>query len=75
MAAARALGRIGQREELPVLLDLLRDTVWWVRYHAAQALARLDGLEPRELETMRENARDAYAADMLGQALAEMGRR
>lgn len=71
MAAARALGRVGGRDELPALLELLRDPIWWVRYHAAQGLIRLKGLEPFELETLRENARDAFAADMLGQALAE----
>ena len=71
MAAARALGRVGGRDELPALLELLRDSIWWVRYHAAQSLIRLKGLEPFELETLRENARDAFAADMLGQALAE----
>lgn len=72
MAAARALARVGEHRELAVLLDLLRDPVWWVRYHAAQALTRLHGLAPHELEMLRENARDAFAADMLGQALAEM---
>ncbi len=71
MAAARALGRVGGRDQLPTLLELLRDSIWWVRYHAAQGLIRLKGLEPFELETLRENARDAFAADMLGQALAE----
>ena len=71
LAAARALGRVGGREELARLLALLRDPVWWVRYHSAQALTRLEGLEPFELENLRENARDAFAADMLGQALAE----
>jgi HEAT repeat protein len=71
MAAARALGRVGGRDELAPLLEVLRDPVWWVRYHAAQALTRLQGLEPFELETLREGARDAFAADMLGQALAE----
>ncbi|HET7728432.1 MAG TPA: HEAT repeat domain-containing protein [Usitatibacter sp.] len=70
-AAARALGRAGGRRELDTLLELLRDPAWWVRYHAAQALTRLQGLEPWELESVRENARDAYARDMLGQALAE----
>ena len=75
MAAARALGRIGAREEFNALLDLLRDPVWWVRYHAAQALTALRGLEPYELETAREDLRDAYAADMLAHALAERGRR
>ena len=75
MAAARALGRVGDRRQLAALLDLLRDPVWWVRYHAAQSLVRLHGLTPSELESLRESARDAYAADMLGQALAERGRR
>jgi HEAT repeat protein len=71
-AAARALARIGGRQELPALLDLLRDPVWRVRYRASQALTRLEGLTPIELEALRENARDAFAADMLAQALAEM---
>ncbi len=74
MAAARALGRIGAREEFNPLLDLLRDPVWWVRYHAAQALTGLRGLEPYELDTAHEDLRDAYAADMLAHALAERGR-
>ena len=72
MAAAKALARVGEHRELAVLLDLLRDPVWWVRYHAAQAMTRLHGLDPHELELLREDARDAFAADMLGQALAEM---
>jgi hypothetical protein len=71
MAAARALGRVGGRTELPALLELLRDPVWWVRYHAAHGLTRLEGLEPHELEALREGARDSFAADMLGHALAE----
>jgi len=66
MSGARALGRVGGRNELGALLELLRDPVWWVRYHAAQALTKLHGLEPHELETIRREARDAYAADMLG---------
>jgi HEAT repeat protein len=73
MAAARAIGRVGERRELAILLELLRDPVWWVRYHAAQALTRLHGLEAGELENIREHARDAYASDMLAQALAERG--
>ena len=74
MAAARALGRVGDSRQLAALLELLRDPVWWVRYHAAQSLVRLHGLTPHELESLRQKARDAYAADMLGQALAERGR-
>jgi HEAT repeat protein len=71
MAAARAIGRIGNREELPVLLLLLRDPVWWVRYHSAHGLVRLEGLAPHELQALHEGAKDSFAADMLSQALAE----
>lgn len=74
VAAARALGRVGDRGQLASLLQLLRDPVWWVRYHAAQSLVRLHGLSPTELEALRDGARDAYAADMLSQALAERAR-
>jgi len=75
MAAARALGRVGDRADLNVLLELLRDPVWWVRYHAAQAVVRLHGLDEDELEALHQGMRDAYASDMLAQALAERGRR
>jgi len=71
MAAARALARVGEHREVAILLELLTDPVWWVRYHAAQALTRLHGLSPNELELLHENARDAYASEMLGHALAE----
>jgi HEAT repeat protein len=71
MAAARAIGRIGNREELSVLLQLLPDPVWWVRYHAAHGLVRLEGLQPHELQALQDGARDSFAADMLSQALAE----
>jgi len=72
MAAARALGRIGSASELATLLELLRDPIWWVRYHAAQALTRLHGMTPEELQLIRDNARDHFAADMLAHALALM---
>jgi hypothetical protein len=72
MAAAKALGRIGAASELATLLELLRDPVWWVRFHAAQALTRLHGMTPDELRQIREGARDSFAADMLAHALAAM---
>lgn len=75
MSAARALSRVGRHRELEVLTTLLRDPVWWVRYHAAQALTRLSDIGPGQLELLRETVRDAYAADMLGQAMAALGRR
>ena len=75
MSAAKALGRVGSASELSTLLELLQDSVWWVRYHAAQALTKLHGMTPEELKIIREKARDHFAADMLAHALAEMPRR
>jgi HEAT repeat protein len=70
MAAARALGRVGGRAELPALLELLRDPSGGC---ATTRLtdSRARGPRPHELDALHEGARDAFAADMLGQALAE----
>ena len=74
MAAARALGRIGNTSDQALLLDLVEDRNWWVRYRAAQALASLPGLSRGDLAAMRARTSDRFAADMLDQVLAE-GRR
>jgi HEAT repeat protein len=74
MSAARTLGRIGGRRELAALLELLRDSQWWVRYHAAHALTRLHGLAPGEAEALARASPDQFAADMLAQALADGSR-
>jgi hypothetical protein len=71
LAAARALGRVGSRAELAVLLELLRDPKWWVRYHAARAITALHGLDPAEVEALQRQAADRFAADMLAHALAD----
>lgn len=71
MAAARALGRIGAMSDLALLLVLLADRSWWVRYRAAQAIVRLPGLARYEVEALRLRASDPFAADILAQALAE----
>jgi HEAT repeat protein len=74
MAAARALGRIGVTSDQVLLLDLLEDKSWWVRYRAAQALASLPGVSRSDIETLRPRTTDKFAADILTQVLAE-GRR
>jgi hypothetical protein len=71
IAAARALARIGSRAELAVLLELLRDPQWWVRYHAAHAVTGLHGLEPGEIEELQRLAADPFAAESLAHALAD----
>ncbi|HEX4942840.1 MAG TPA: HEAT repeat domain-containing protein [Usitatibacteraceae bacterium] len=74
MSAARALGRIGGERELALLLAMLDDPSWWVRYHAAQAIVALPGLAQRDLEQFRARAPSGVAAAMLAQVLAERSR-
>ncbi|MEH6433978.1 HEAT repeat domain-containing protein [Massilia sp. DD77] len=69
--AARALGRIGAREDAERLRALLADPQWWVRYRAAQALRELPALSRADLEQLRDSLTDRFAADMLQQVLAE----
>ena len=69
--AARALGRIGTRDDAERLSALLADPQWWVRYRAAQALRELPALSRADLEQLRASLTDRFAADMLQQVLAE----
>ena len=69
--AARALGRIGTRDDAPRLTALLGDPQWWVRYRAAQALRELPTLAPGALAALRDSLTDRFARDMLEQVMAE----
>jgi len=71
MRAATALGRMGNREDCRLLLALLSDAEWWVRYRAAQALVSMPFLDRNELEQLRAGLDDRYGRDSLDQALAE----
>ncbi len=71
VSAVRVLGRIGESADRVVLTDMLGDRHWWVRYHAARALIALPFTSFAELEIIRARLPDRFAADMLGQAIAE----
>jgi HEAT repeat protein len=58
IAACRCASVVGQPETMPLLWRLLGDADWWVRYHAARALAEL-GDAGRDLI----RARGALAGD------------
>ena len=70
---AKALGRIGNREDISGLVDLLRDSEWWVRYRAAQALTELPGFSIEDIHNLRKMLNDRFAVDMLSQVMAEKG--
>jgi hypothetical protein len=68
---AQACGRLGGLGEADILVRLLGDRVWWVRYRAAHALLKLKGMDSARLEAIRAGLSDPYARDMLEQARAE----
>lgn len=73
LQAARALGRIGSREDLPKLAALLGDPVWWVRYRTAQTLVELIRGDAGVMSELRGQLSDRYALDMLDMVIAEKG--
>jgi hypothetical protein len=71
VAAARAIGRLGDENDVRRLTIALSDPSWWVRHRAAQALSQLPGMDERRLTDIAGRQTDRYAADMLRQTLAE----
>ena len=69
--AAAALGRIGEDDDEERLVPLLSDREWWVRYRAAQALARLPHMRTPKLKTIQAAHFDPFARDMLAHVMAE----
>jgi hypothetical protein len=71
MHAAKALGRLGVRSDVPILIGMLADREWWVRYRCAQVLVGLPFLTRTEVKQMAQDTTDRFAGDMLRQVLAE----
>ncbi len=71
MAAAKGMGEIGGAPEREILLKLLADSSWWVRYRSAEAIINLPGGSIQELVELRYVVTDQFAADMIDQVLAE----
>jgi hypothetical protein len=68
---AQACGQLGNLEQTQLLVKLMGDPVWWVRYRAAQALLKLKGMDQARLEEIRAALGDRFARDMFDQARAE----
>jgi len=71
LSAVRVLGRMGEMADSKLLVGMLGDRNWWVRYHAARALLSIPGAGVEDLEKIRDSHPDRYAADMLSQVIAE----
>jgi len=70
---AIAYGHLGGLGEIPTLMRLLCDPVWWVRYRAGHAVLKLKGMDAARLEGLRVQLSDPYARDMLRHVEAEAG--
>jgi HEAT repeat protein len=68
---AITLGRIGEAQDLDLLLSLLMDPLWWVRYRAAQSLASWHFLERAHLSQRIAALPDRYAQDMAQQIFTQ----
>jgi hypothetical protein len=71
MHAAKALGRVGLREDVGTLTALLSDREWWVRYRSAQVLTGLPFIGADDISRLTEQSTDRFASDMLRQVMAE----
>lgn len=69
--AVSALGRVGSKNDRDALIAPLSDSVWWVRYRAAQALAGLPQVTLDEVRQIRDSIADRFAQDILTQVIAE----
>jgi HEAT repeat protein len=67
--AAWALGRVGATEAIAPLVAALPDRAWWVRHHAAYALAALGAEGRAALLGVTRQSSDPYARDIAEEAL------
>ena len=65
--AAVCLGKMGNDNDEQPLLKLLKDKQWWVRYRAAQALAKLPTMNRQKLLAYKNSLDDKYGQDILTQ--------
>lgn len=70
---AKVLSNIGLPEDVDVLLTMLSDRQWWVRYRAGQALLELPFLERQRLNELAQTLDDRFARDILHQLLDQVG--
>jgi hypothetical protein len=68
---AVAFGQLGGLDQTDVLMRLLCDPVWWVRYRAAHALIQVNGMTAAGIDAVRARLTDNYALDMLDHVQAE----
>ncbi len=71
MQAAATLGNLGVPGDETLLVGLLSDQQWWVRYRAAQALLKLSFITTEDARRIQQAQTDSYARDIIDHVLAE----
>lgn len=71
MQAAATIGRLGVPGDERLLVDMLSDEHWWVRYRTAQGLLKLPFLDVPNVRRIRDEHADHFARDILDHVLAE----
>ncbi|MGJ8689741.1 MAG: HEAT repeat domain-containing protein [Gammaproteobacteria bacterium] len=69
--AAKALGRIGELSDIPLIEPLLSDRNWWFRFRAAETIVRLANGDNALLEQLVDKQEDKYAAEILRHVISE----
>ncbi|MBE9531896.1 MAG: HEAT repeat domain-containing protein [Proteobacteria bacterium] len=69
--AAAALGRVGVESDKYILMEMLSDKEWWVRYRAAKALSKMPFVSAEELKNLQLDHHDRFSRDILMKAIAE----
>ncbi len=65
LSVAIASRQIGDSRDLPLLEKLLSDSVWWVRYRAAQAILAILDNSDIEIKKLLARIKDPFAKDMI----------
>jgi len=71
MHAAAALGNIGSKKDAYILINLLDDNHWWVRYRAAQSLIRIPSMSIDDLLEIKKKHEKNEAKSIIDQVIAE----
>jgi HEAT repeat protein len=69
--AAAVLGRLGGKDDVPLLVSMMNAKDWWVRYRAAKSLVQLPFVNHAEISLIKQNMSDGYGRDILSHVLAE----
>lgn len=70
--AAKAMGRVGTRDDIIRLEPLLSDNDWWLRYRAARAICKLSGNDWNFLQQLINRQKDQFARDIVKHAHEEL---